>query len=401
MKQYLTTGIGQSKGTQSHDTTSSVGGILPTLQTATSGLVDTATNTLASAKATATSAMDVTTAGVGNLFGTAGTQGAQLKDMPASSTGISTTSAPLESGLKKLDTMYPPRGAKDIAKNEPRTLSSASKTFRLLAPIGAPIAERPVTSWIPLLFGFSYHFIHNADRNRYLKMSTFLNLAKEGLDAYSKSHSDVSKTGGQEYNSPHHSGQSSGYDRPQFDHDEVIKNAEKHGSGASNLFATALGYLGDNKNAHEEPLNDDEVTRAHDKLYNQNDASGLSSQLLGSAAALEVLKKFTGGGSSSHGSSHGGNSQSDLISMAMAEATKLFEKTGGKASGGKQDAVNGAAMTIMKLLVQSKFSGAGTIGGKDSGGLGSLFSLVGPKITSRTQIGLTNWQGIEIFHLVL
>jgi len=62
--------------------------------------------------------------------------------------------------------------------------------------------------------------------------------------------------------------------------------------------------------------------------------------------------------------------QTQLISMAMAEATKVFDKTGGK--GDKQDAVNGAAMTVMKLLVQSKL----TTGGSDSGGLGSLLSLV-------------------------
>ena len=61
--------------------------------------------------------------------------------------------------------------------------------------------------------------------------------------------------------------------------------------------------------------------------------------------------------------------------MAMAEASKLFDKSGGGASGTKQDAVNGAAMTVMKLFVQSKFSG-GTTGGGDSGGLGSLLSMV-------------------------
>lgn len=60
--------------------------------------------------------------------------------------------------------------------------------------------------------------------------------------------------------------------------------------------------------------------------------------------------------------------------MAMAEATKLFDSSGGAASGNKQDAVNGAAMTVMKLLVQSKFSG--TTGGGSSGGLGSLMGLV-------------------------
>lgn len=59
----------------------------------------------------------------------------------------------------------------------------------------------------------------------------------------------------------------------------------------------------------------------------------------------------------------------------MAEASKLFDKSGGAASGNKQDAVNGAAMTVMKLLVQSKFSGS-TTGGKDSGGLSGLVGLV-------------------------
>ena len=62
--------------------------------------------------------------------------------------------------------------------------------------------------------------------------------------------------------------------------------------------------------------------------------------------------------------------------MAMAEATKLFDKSGGASSGNKQDAVNSAAMTAMKLMVQSKFSGGGTTGGSSSGGLGSLLSLV-------------------------
>ena len=60
--------------------------------------------------------------------------------------------------------------------------------------------------------------------------------------------------------------------------------------------------------------------------------------------------------------------------MAMAEASKLFDQHGGSGGGGKQDAVNGAAMTVTKLLVQSKFSGM--TGGGSSGGLGGLASLV-------------------------
>ena len=81
----------------------------------------------------------------------------------------------------------------------------------------------------------------------------------------------------------------------------------------------------------------------------------------------QVLKQFTSGGG-------GGGSQSELISLAMVEATKLFDSSGGAASGSKQDAVKGAAMTVMKLLVQSKFSS--TTGGGNSAGLGGLMSLV-------------------------
>jgi len=82
---------------------------------------------------------------------------------------------------------------------------------------------------------------------------------------------------------------------------------------------------------------------------------------MGSAAALQVFKQFTGGGG-------GGNkSQSDMVSLAMAEASKLFDSS--SSQGNKQDAVNSAGMTIMKLLVQSKLGGGG------GGGMGGLMSL--------------------------
>lgn len=90
------------------------------------------------------------------------------------------------------------------------------------------------------------------------------------------------------------------------------------------------------------------------------------------------MKQFTSGGGDKSGSSKAG-SQTQLISLAMAEASKLFDKSGGAASGNKQDAVNGAAMTVMKLLVQSKFGG-GTTGSKDSGGLSGLVGLVCPSL---------------------
>ncbi|KAM5542677.1 hypothetical protein V8D89_003638 [Ganoderma adspersum] len=199
-------------------------------------------------------------------------------------------------------------------------------------------------------------------------MDTFISLAKQGVNAYQGSHSDVSKTGGQEYNSPHHSqGGHSGVGRPEFDEDEVVTTASREGSGDHSLFSSALGFLRQNKDEHERPIDEETVQHAHQKAYHEDSAGSLPASSLGSAAALQVLKKFTSGGSG------GGGSQTQLISLAMAEASNLFDKSGGASSGNKQDAVNGAAMTVMKLLVQSKFSGA--IGGGGSGGLGSLMGL--------------------------
>ncbi|KAH9898223.1 hypothetical protein C8Q73DRAFT_684038 [Cubamyces lactineus] len=195
-------------------------------------------------------------------------------------------------------------------------------------------------------------------------MDSFMNLAKQGMDAYQRSHSDVSKTGGHEYNAPH---SSSEYDRPQFDDDEVVNTASREGSGDNSLFSSALSFIKQNKSEHEQPIDENGVQHAHRKAYEEGSASSLNAGSLGSAAALQVLKQFTSGNGS-------GGSQSQLISLAMAEASKLFDKSGGVSSGNKQDAVNSAAMTVMKLLVQSKFSG-GSIGGENSGGLGGLMSM--------------------------
>lgn len=192
-------------------------------------------------------------------------------------------------------------------------------------------------------------------------------LAEAAFKSATHSQSDVSKTGGHEYNSPDNTPQSSQSHVPSFNTQEVLHTAQKHSgeSGDSSLFSTALGFLDDNKHKANEPLNEEAVTQAHAKVYNEGDTSGLSANALGGAAALQTLKKFTSGGT-------GGGSQSDLISLAMAEATKLFDRSGA-ASGNKQDAVNGAAMTIMKMLFQSKLSGF--IGGGNSGGLSGLLNL--------------------------
>lgn len=64
--------------------------------------------------------------------------------------------------------------------------------------------------------------------------------------------------------------------------------------------------------------------------------------------------------------------------VAMAEAAKLFDQNGGAGEGNKQDVVNSAGATMMKLLLKSQLSGMmGTGGGAAGGGagLGNMLSM--------------------------
>ncbi|KAJ3823293.1 beta-flanking protein [Lentinula raphanica] len=199
-------------------------------------------------------------------------------------------------------------------------------------------------------------------------MDSFINLAKQGLEAYESSQSNVSKTGGSEYNTPDNRPQS--ISRPNFDDDEVAQTASQHGSGHSGMFAQAMSFVKNNTQEHEEPIDEEHVTNSHKEAYERGNAGSLSAGSMGSAAALQIFKQFTSGGGGGGSSS----SQSQLISMAMAEASKLFDQSGGASSGSKQDAVNGAGMMVMKMLVQSKMSSM--IGGGNSGGLGGMSSML-------------------------
>ncbi|EJD03593.1 uncharacterized protein FOMMEDRAFT_120741 [Fomitiporia mediterranea MF3/22] len=202
-------------------------------------------------------------------------------------------------------------------------------------------------------------------------MDTFVNLAKQGYSAYEKSQENVSKTGGSEYNRPSHSQHDPGRpDSPDLDEDYAVKHATQHGSGDESLFSSAMSFVKSNSGSKHEPVDEEGVTSAHQKVYEHGSGSSMSADSLGSAAALQAFKKFTSSGGSENKEK---DSKSTLISMAMAEASQLFDKSGGTASGGKQDAVNSAGMTVMKLLVQSKFSSM--TGGGNSGGLGGLLSM--------------------------
>ncbi|KAG8723668.1 hypothetical protein FRC12_012942 [Ceratobasidium sp. 428] len=236
-------------------------------------------------------------------------------------------------------------------------------------------------------------------------MDNFINLAKQGYEAYESSqqgkpgaqgHAQGAQGGGYSqpnaggygqsnqggyegnqgeygHNQPSGGGGYGSHSGPEIDHDAVIQNANQQagGSGDSSMFGNAMGFIKQNQSQHTQPIDEENVQSAHAEAYQKGNASSLDATSLGSAAAMQILKQFTSGGGPSGGT---GNSQSQLISLAMAEASKLFD-TQGSSSGQKQDAINGAAMTIMKLLVQSKMGGASTTGAGNSGGLSGLMGL--------------------------
>ncbi|KZT52518.1 hypothetical protein CALCODRAFT_551764 [Calocera cornea HHB12733] len=170
--------------------------------------------------------------------------------------------------------------------------------------------------------------------------------------------------GGAQYNAPDHQNAPAA----NINHNEAVQQATQDAgsSGDSGLFSQAMSFISNNPQEHTQPVDEQGVQNAHDQAYNQGNASNLDAGGIGGAAAMQILKQFTSGGGS-------GGSQTQLISMAMSEASKLFDSAGGGSGGDKQTAVNSAAATVVKLLVQSKFSGA--IGGSNSGGLSSLMGM--------------------------
>ncbi|KZO95985.1 hypothetical protein CALVIDRAFT_564263 [Calocera viscosa TUFC12733] len=233
-------------------------------------------------------------------------------------------------------------------------------------------------------------------------MDNFINLAKEGYQAYESSQGQgnqgqqqqqqqggqyggqqqgqygggqqdyqqssgdqqYSAPGGAQYNAPDHQNAPSA----QIDNHQAVQQASNAAgdSGDTGLFSQAMNFVNSNSQQHTQPVDEQGVQQAHDQAYNQGNASSLDAGGIGGAAALQALKSFTSGGSS-------GGSQTQLVSMAMSEAAKLFDASGGGSGGSKQSAINSAAMTAVKLLVQSKFSGM--IGGGNSGGLSSMMSM--------------------------
>ncbi|SAL96505.1 hypothetical protein [Absidia glauca] len=162
-----------------------------------------------------------------------------------------------------------------------------------------------------------------------------------------------------------------GYERP--DVDQSVRHAAQHGGEEhSSMFSSVLSSVLDrDDDDHKRPVQEHEVNEAadaHERIYNQNGASEASSRDMGSAAALQAFKMFSGGGGSKSGGS------SELIGMAMGEAMKLYKGGAGGGGGGNQaEMLQSAAAMAMKLYASQ--SGGSSGGG--SGGIGALMGLLG------------------------
>jgi hypothetical protein len=142
-------------------------------------------------------------------------------------------------------------------------------------------------------------------------------------------------------------------------------------SGNSDLFQNALQRV--NSEGALGSINDQTVLNAHQHVY-KGSGSGVNSNDIGAAAALETLKSMVTGGAQgrfppppSQLMVGAGNSNDAFVGMAMSEAAKRYDALhmqGSVSSGDRQEAVSNAAKTALQLISQA----GGTSGGKSGGG---------------------------------
>ncbi|KAI3319624.1 hypothetical protein HD806DRAFT_256514 [Xylariaceae sp. AK1471] len=169
---------------------------------------------------------------------------------------------------------------------------------------------------------------------------------------------------------------------PRADDDDwhgAAQQASNHAgdSGDTDLFSSLLGALGKKKqHLANEDIDEDEAVRTHKKYFQgEDDDDDADDRSMGSAAAMQALKMFSGGQS---GNTAQSSSQSAFVALAMGEASKLFDQ---KASQGKvasnsskESAVMQAGEVALKMYMKSQGGGnQGSSGGSSLLGLASKF----------------------------
>ncbi|KAI2628001.1 hypothetical protein GGS26DRAFT_560688 [Hypomontagnella submonticulosa] len=160
--------------------------------------------------------------------------------------------------------------------------------------------------------------------------------------------------------------------------DDDMRGAAEHASrhagssGDTDLFSSLLGALTQKKQSlADEDVDEDDAVKQHKRFFERDDDDDneADDRSMGSAAAMQALKKFTSGES---GNTAESNSQSAFVGLAMAEASKLFDQKAsqGKVSSdsSKESAVMKAGEMALKMYLksqggsQSKSSSSGILG---------------------------------------
>jgi len=156
------------------------------------------------------------------------------------------------------------------------------------------------------------------------------------------------------------SGQPTGYDD---DISGAMGHAEEHSGehGDRGIFGSVLGFLQQNKHSvGSQEVDEQSAVQAHQKYFGGGGGSGeqADSGSMGSAAAMQAMKMFTGG---SGGQFSSGGGQNQFIGMAMAQASKLFEQQSAQgnvaAGASKESVVQQAGEMALKMYMKSQMSG--------------------------------------------
>ncbi|OAR01401.1 hypothetical protein LLEC1_06897 [Akanthomyces lecanii] len=145
-------------------------------------------------------------------------------------------------------------------------------------------------------------------------------------------------------------------------------NSQQGGAGgSSDLFSSVLSSLSHkDEEIKNGEVDEKDAADKHDQVYNKGD-NDTSVNAMGTAAAMQALKKFTSGGKE-----EGNGGKNDFVSLAMGEASKLFDSKsaeGTAASGAdKSSVMQKAAEVAMKLYFKSQMQQSG-------GGLGGLANM--------------------------
>ncbi|KAI4861969.1 hypothetical protein F4820DRAFT_431918 [Hypoxylon rubiginosum] len=166
-----------------------------------------------------------------------------------------------------------------------------------------------------------------------------------------------------------------GYPR---DDDDDLRGASEHASrhagssGDSDLFSSLLGALTQKKQSlAEEDVDEEDAVKQHKRFFEKDDDDEADDRSMGSAAAMQALKMFSGGQS---GNTQETSSQSAFVGLAMAEASKLFDQKASQGKVSSDSSKNTAVMKAGEMALKMYMKSQGGSSGSSSSSLLGLAS---------------------------